>query len=571
MIVFEKIRWKNLLATGNQFTEVQLNKNSTTLIVGANGAGKSTILDAICFSLYGKAFRKINKAQLINTTNEKGCVVEVEFSINGTNWKVVRGIKPNIFQIYRDDKELDQSASAIDQQKWLEQNVLKMNYKSFTQIVILGSSTFVPFMQLPLQSRREVVEDLLDIKIFSSMNVVLKEKIRTIKDEIKTLKLKKESLKDKVEMQKNFIEEINNLSNENINNNKESIITLQSEVEDLFKDTDDLNQKVSLEQDKMKEFQDASSKIKQYGNIKGKLSEKINTIVREHKFFTDNTVCPTCDQHIEDEFRVNRIEDSQNKAKELQKGFKELELAIKDEELRESTFNKLSQKTSKLLNDISQINSRINFCQKQIQKHESEIQKITTQLESRNTENDKLGELQDNLQETYEILSQKNEDLVYLDTSYELLKDGGVKSLIIKKYLPLINQQVNKYLQMMDFYINFSFNTDFEEEVLSPIHEDFSYSSFSEGEKSRIDLALIFTWREIARFKNSVNTNLLLMDETFDSSLDGGGSEELMKILKYVLKDVNVHVISHKEGLEDRFDEVIRFEKIKGFSHMKTK
>jgi len=571
MIVFEKIRWKNLLATGNQFTEVQLNKNSTTLIVGANGAGKSTILDAICFSLYGKAFRKINKAQLINTTNEKGCVVEVEFSINGTNWKVVRGIKPNIFQIYRDDKELDQSASAIDQQKWLEQNVLKMNYKSFTQIVILGSSTFVPFMQLPLQSRREVVEDLLDIKIFSSMNVVLKEKIRTIKDEIKTLKLKKESLKDKVEMQKNFIEEINNLSNENINNNKESIITLQSEVEDLFKDTDDLNQKVSLEQDKMKEFQDASSKIKQYGNIKGKLSEKINTIVREHKFFTDNTVCPTCDQHIEDEFRVNRIEDSQNKAKELQKGFKELELAIKDEELRESTFNKLSQKTSKLLNDISQINSRINFCQKQIQKHESEIQKITTQLESRNTENDKLGELQDNLQETYEILCQKNEDLVYLDTSYELLKDGGVKSLIIKKYLPLINQQVNKYLQMMDFYINFSFNTDFEEEVLSPIHEDFSYSSFSEGEKSRIDLALIFTWREIARFKNSVNTNLLLMDETFDSSLDGGGSEELMKILKYVLKDVNVHVISHKEGLEDRFDEVIRFEKIKGFSHMKTK
>ena len=568
MIIFEKLRWKNFLSTGNQFTEINLNKKSTTLIIGTNGAGKSTCLDALTFALYGKSFRKINKAQLINTTNEKGCVVEIEFTLNATDWKVIRGIKPNIFKIFRNDEELDQSSSAIDQQKWLEQNVLKMNYKSFTQIVILGSSTFVPFMQLPLQSRRDVVEDLLDIRIFSSMNMIIKEKIRTLKEDIKVLELKKNTLKDKVEMQKNFIDEINNLSNASIDGYKSKIDTLQEEVNTEMGKGEKLTSLLEAKQNEMKEFEDAPKKLNQYGNIKGKLSEKISRIVKEHKFFEEHSVCPTCDQDIKEDFRVNRITDSLDKAKELRTGFDELQMAIKEEELRESTFFNLSKEASNLINDITQTNTRVSSNQRQIRQYESEIQRVTDQIESRNTEYEKLEELRDTLQNTYKILGEKKEDISYHDFTYELLKDGGVKSLIIKKYLPLINQQVNKYLQMMDFYINFKLDEEFNETVESPIHEDFSYASFSEGEKSRIDLALLFTWREIARLKNSVNTNLMILDEVFDSSLDSFGSEEFIKIIKYVVKDANVFVISHKTGMEDRFDDVLRFEKSKGFSSL---
>ena len=568
MIVFEKLRWRNFLSTGNQFTEINLNKKSTTLIIGTNGAGKSTCLDALTFALYGKSFRKINKAQLINTTNEKGCVVEIEFTLNATDWKVIRGIKPNIFKIFRNDEELDQSSSAIDQQKWLEQNVLKMNYKSFTQIVILGSSTFVPFMQLPLQSRRDVVEDLLDIRIFSSMNMIIKEKIRTLKEDIKVLELKKNTLKDKVEMQKNFIDEINNLSNASIDGYKSKIDTLQEEVNTEMGKGEKLTSLLEAKQNEMKEFEDAPKKLNQYGNIKGKLSEKISSIVREHKFFEEHSVCPTCDQDIKEDFRVNRLKGSLDKAKELQTGFDELQIAIKEEELRESTFFNLSKEASNLINGITQTNTRVSSNQRQIRQYESEIQRVTDQIESRNTEYEKLEELRDTLQNTYKILGEKKEDISYHDFTYELLKDGGVKSLIIKKYLPLINQQVNKYLQMMDFYINFKLDEEFNETVESPIHEDFSYASFSEGEKSRIDLALLFTWREIARLKNSVNTNLMILDEVFDSSLDSFGSEEFIKIIKYVVKDANVFVISHKTGMEDRFDDVLRFEKSKGFSSL---
>ena len=568
MILFEKITWKNFLSTGNTPTEVRLDKTSTTLIIGSNGAGKSTILDALCFVLYGKSFRRINKAQLINTTNEKGCFVDIEFTLHNTHWRIERGIKPNIFKIIRDGKELDQASSAIDQQKWLEQNVLKMNYKSFTQIVILGSSTFVPFMQLPIASRREVVEDLLDIKIFSSMNMLIKEKIRGLKETTRTLELKKESLKDKVEMQKNFIEEINKLSDESIKGYEKKIDKLQKEVEDDMSVNETLSEKLLKKQTEMKEFENASKKLTEMGNIKGKLSQRIQTIVKEHKFFTENRVCPTCNQDIKEEFRVNRITDSQDKAKELQTGFTELQIAIKEEELRESTFIDLSKEASNLINGITQTTTKISGNQRQIRQYESEIQRVTDQLESRNTEYEKLETFRDNLQTTFQEIGEKKEGISYHDYVYSLLKDGGVKSLIIKKYLPLINQMVNKYLQMMDFYINFKLDEEFNETVESPIHEDFSYSSFSEGEKSRIDLALLFTWREIARFKNSVNTNLMILDEVFDSSLDSVGSDEFTKIIKYVVKDANVFVISHKSNMEDKFEETIKFEKVKGFSHI---
>ncbi len=568
MILFKSISWRNFLSTGNQNTIVNFTENNTNLIIGSNGAGKSTVLDALTFSLFGKPFRKINKPQLINSTNEKDCVVEVQFTIGNTDWTVVRGIKPNIFTISRDGTTLDQHASANDQQKWFEQNVIKMNYKSFTQIVILGSSTFVPFMQLTANNRREVIEDLLDIRIFSTMNSVIKDKIRTLRDDIKLYELKKESLLEKVSMQENFIEELENRSKENISHKEHKINSLLTEENEY------MNNNAVIEEDIFKLNKDiesvtgASKKLRQLGDLKGKISNKVSTITKEHKFFTQNTVCPTCTQPIEEEFRINKIEDAQNKAKELQSGYKELEEAINKEEERERQFTILSKEILKLNNGISKNNTKIAGCQRQIRDLESEIQRITDQLANRNVEHDKLATFKDNLKETYDELAKNKDTIQYYDFTYGLLKDGGVKSKIIKKYLPLINQQVNRYLQMMDFYINFTLDEEFNETVQSPIHEDFSYASFSEGEKMRIDLALLFTWREVAKMKNSVNTNLLIMDEVFDSSLDGFGTEEFLKIIRYVIKDANIFVISHKTGLEDKFDSVIRFEKIKGFSRM---
>ena len=568
MITFHKIKWKNFLSTGNQFTEINFEKSQTTLIIGSNGAGKSTVLDALTFSLYGKPFRKINKPQLPNSVNEKDCRVEVEFSVNGVNWKVIRGIKPNLFEIYRNDKPLDQDAAALDQQKWLEKNVLKMNYKSFTQIVILGSSTFVPFMQLSAQNRRDVIEDLLDIKIFSSMGIVIKEKIRNLKEELKVLELKKETLNDKVEMQKEFIEELKTRGEENIKDKESKILGLLNEEKDLINANESINWEVQSVEQRLETNTGATEKLRKLGNLKGKISNKVSTITKEHKFFTENTVCPTCNQDIEETFRINRITDAQNKAKELQSGYKELEEAINKEEERERQFTALSKEITNLNNDISKNNARIAGCQRQVRDLESEIQRITDQLANRNVEDDKLTSFKENLKTTYDELATKKDTISYYDFSYSLLKDGGVKSKIIKKYLPLINQQVNRYLQMMDFYINFTLDEEFNETVQSPIHDNFSYSSFSEGEKMRIDLALLFTWREVARMKNSVNTNLLIMDEVFDSSLDGFGTQEFIKIIRYVIQDANVFVISHKSGLEDRFESVLRFEKVKGFSNI---
>ena len=568
MILFKKIRFKNFLSTGNQFTEFNLTQNTTTLIIGTNGAGKSTVLDALTFSLFGKPFRKINKPQLPNTVNEKDCVAEVEFSIGSIDWKVVRGIKPSKFEIYRNGKLLDQSASAVDQQKWLEQVVLKMNYKSFTQIVILGSSSFVPFMQLTAANRRDVIEDLLDIKIFSSMNMIIKEKLRQVKDEVRTLELAKESVGDKLKMQKEFIEELENRGNANINANKEKIANLDGEVGVYLEENDKTNGEVNKLTEKQQELIDAGQKLVKLNNLKGKISQKVTTITKEHKFFTENTVCPTCTQSIEEEFRLNRITDAQTKAKDLKKGYKELEETIKLEQDRERQFNALSQEITNLTHGISQNNTRISLKQRQIRDLEHEIQTITENLANRNSEHEKLEAFKQKLNNTEKELESKKDSYRYYDFSYGLLKDGGVKSQIIKKYLPLINQQVNRFLQMMDFYINFSLDEEFNETVQSPIHEDFSYASFSEGEKMRIDLALLFTWREVAKYKNSVNTNLLIMDEVFDSSLDGFGTDDFLKIIRFVIKDANIFVISHKDGLQDKFDNVIRFEKVKGFSRM---
>ena len=568
MIIFKKIRWKNLLSTGDRFTEIDFRENATNLIVGTNGTGKSTVLDALTFSLFNKPFRKINKGQLANSTNEKDCLVEVEFEINTKQYLVRRGIKPNKFEIIVDGTPMHKEADDRVMQKMLEENILKVNYKSFTQIVILGSSTFVPFMQLTGANRRDVIEDLLDIRIFSAMNTLMKTKIRDQKDEIKTLELSKDNLKDKVEMQKNFINELESQGNQRVEEKKNKITTLMCEADNYVVVNEQLENDVSDLTKQQEEVTGANKKLKKLNTLKGKMSNKVATLTKEHKFFTDNTVCPTCTQDIEEEFRVNRIADVQNKATELQSGYKDLVEAIQKEEDREHQFTKLSKEITKLNNGISKNHTLISGCQRQIRDLESEIQRLTDQHANRNTEQEKLAEFNQNLQEVFKKLADKKEEVMYHDFAYSLLKDDGVKTKIIKKYLPLINQQVNRFLQMMDFYINFKLDEEFSETIESPIHEKFSYASFSEGEKMRIDLALLFTWREVARVKNSVNTNLLIMDEIFDSSLDGFGTDEFLKIIRFVIKDANVFVISHKADLQDKFNSVIRFEKVKGFSRM---
>ena len=568
MIRFKKIKWKNFLSTGNQWTEIDFEKSSTTLIIGSNGAGKSTVLDALTFVLFNKPFRKITKSQLVNTVNEKDCNVEIDFTVGTRDYRVVRGIKPSLFEIWVGDNMLNQTAAANDQQKYLETNILKLNYKSFTQIVVLGSSSFIPFMQLSAPNRREVIEDLLDIRIFSAMNGVVKDKLRHLRDNIKILELRKESLTDKVSMQKKFIEEIESRGKQDIKEKREKKDGFANEILNFITHNEELETEVTGLIEDQEKVTGASKTLLKLNNLKGKMSNKVSTLTKEHKFFTDNVTCPTCTQNIEESFRLNRIAEVETKAKELQDGYKELQFKIKSEQERELSFNTLSKEITKLNNDISQNNTKISGFQQQITDLESEIQTLTDQLANRNTEHEKLTELRENLNTTFDELVEKKEELSYKDYVYNLLKDGGVKTKIIKKYLPLINKQVNRYLQMMDFYINFKLNEEFSETIESPIHEDFCYASFSEGEKMRIDLALLFTWREVAAYKNSTNTNLLIMDEVFDSSLDGTGTDEFLKIIRFVIKDANIFVISHKESLLEKFESVIQFEKLKGFSKM---
>ena len=566
MIIFKKIRWKNFLSTGNQFTQVDFLEYQTNLIVGTNGAGKSTILDALTFALFNKPFRKINKSQLVNTTNEKETLVEVDFEVNHREYVVRRGIKPNLFYIQVNGELLHREADDRTNQKILEENILKVNYKSFTQIVILGSSAFVPFMQLTAPNRREVIEDLLDIRIFSSMNNFLKDKVRIEKEQIKSLDLKKDNIKDKILMQENFMKELEEQGKTSVKANQDKITTLIEDSEYCSSSNEELEVKVSDLTKEQEKLSGSSQKLLKLNNLKGKITQKVSTITKEHKFFSENVTCPTCTQTIEESFRLNRIDDVQSKAKDLNKGLKELEETIESERERERLFTKLSKEITKLNNGISQNNTRISGFQRQIRDLESEIQRITEQSKNRNTEHEKLNEFRENLQKTFENLADKKTEINYYDFAYSLLRDDGVKTKIIKKYLPFINQQINRYLQMMDFYINFTLDEEFKETVQSPIHEDFSYASFSEGEKMRIDLALLFTWREVARVKNSVNTNLLIMDEVFDSSLDGFGTEEFLKIIRYIIKDANIFVISHKTDLLDKFESVIKFDKVKGFS-----
>ena len=569
MIEFKSIRYKNFLSSGNQFTKIDLNKHKDTLIVGNNGSGKSTVLDALTFSLFNKPFRKVSKSQLVNSINEREAVVEIQFNINTTSYKVTRGIKPNVFIIEKNGKKFNEEASALDQQKYLEGQILKLNYKSFTQIVILGSASFVPFMQLSAPHRREVIEDLLDIKVFSSMSEILKEKIKYTKDTIKILELKKESFADKIVMQQQFIRKIEEQGENDIIEKQKKIITCDEDVEKYQEQVTKLISQVNKEEKEAEKYLSSPKTLKELDKYKTKISFKKDDTTDEMNFFVNNKTCYKCTQPIDEELRHDKIQTLKQTIDKYVTNMGELQTAYDLEEQRYATLLGLQKNITDLNNEASKINVRISNSNKLRKDLQNEIQDITDRLENQSSETTKLSEYKGRLKSILKDLEEMKEEFDYLSQSKQLLTDDGVKKGIIKKYLPLINRQVNDYLQRMDFFINFTLDEDFNEKIQTPVHERFSYASFSEGEKMRIDLALLFTWRDIARMKNSVVTNLLIMDEVFDSSLDGFGTDEFLKIVRFVLEGANVFIISHKNELYDKFHNTLEFQKDNGFSKLK--
>lgn len=566
MIIFEKIRWKNFLSTGNQFTEIELNQNSSTLIQGSNGAGKSTILDAICFGLFNKPFRKINKPQLVNSINEKDCVVEIEFSIGTVKWKVLRGIKPNKFQIYKDGVPLDQDAATLDQQKWLEQNVLKMNFKSFTQVVILGSSTFVPFMQLTPAYRRDVIEDILDIQIFSTMNLLLKERLRVIQEQQKECAYELKTAEEKVKMQEEHIRNSQTANVGEIELKHKEISVLEEEIFEIKRCINMLEAENIDIHTEITEFDDVSDKIRNINELKYKIQHNNSTACKELNFFKGNDSCPTCTQIIEKTFKDRKISDLSAMTEEYEQALLKLESRHITLDKKYTKMQEYKDLLKKNYTEIQHQCSLIARNEKNIAKINSEIQRLS---ESPNIAmmKGKLEAYQEEHLEMQKRCSQVSKQKDVFEVVSNLLKDSGIKSQVIKKYVPIFNKLINKYLASMDFYANFTLDEEFNEVIKSRYRDAFSYSSFSEGEKQKIDLSILFCWREIARMKNSVSTNLLILDEVFDSSLDTNGTEDLLKILKNLDASTNVFVISHKgEILTDRFTKNIRFDKVSDFS-----
>ena len=570
MILFQKIKWKNFLSTGAHFTEIDFTKSNNTLIIGHNGAGKSTILDALCFGLFGKPFRKINKPQLLNSVNGKEAVVEVHFNIGQKKYKVIRGIKPNVFEIYLNDVLLNQDAAAKDYQEILENNILKLNYKSFTQVVILGSASFVPFMQLSASDRRAIIEDLLDIQIFSSMNNVIKEKNSSIKEELNKAKYAISLTEEKITLQKQNIEEHKKNHDAEIKRKLEEIEKSKTQMSTLQGDIQLINKHIAVLQNKVGDKKEKlDKKSKSLFQIKGKVQTNIDRNQKEIDFYENNHDCPTCKQSITPEWKDSQVQEKSEKITTQKTGLVEIE-----QELTKVTTE---------IKSITDILSHISEHNGEVIKHTSTISAINNYISKLNTEIDELTKKQTNTEGSDQKLTELNASLEEHRKSYEasltkkhyhefagtLLKDGGIKTRIIKQYLPIMNKLINKYLKAMDFFVNFNINENFEETIKSRHRDDFSYANFSEGEKMRIDLALLFTWRQIAKLKNSTNTNLLILDEVFDSSLDTVGTEEFLKLIQEMGADTNVFVISHKgDQLFDKFRSVIKFEKKNNFSRI---
>ena len=567
MITFKYVRWKNFLSTGNNFTEIQLDRNPTTLIIGENGAGKSTILDALCFGLFNKPFRNISKSQLINSVNGGSTSVEVEFRVSGKDVKIVRDIKPNKFEIYVNGNLINQDAAAKDYQKYLEQSIMGLNYRSFTQVVILGSSTFIPFMQLKTQQRREVVEDILDIKIFSLMNFLLKGKVKDLNESIQNAQYEYDLTSEKITLQEKFIKDVmenkSNIIDENkskVSDNEKTITTKKEEIQTLETEKErlsfDAEEKARVE-----------SKIKKLGKTEAALQNKRSQHDKQIQFFQNNDECPSCEQPITESTKQTQIESRTQKIGELETAITELEGMERTEQDRLNvilfnleTIRQHDVEIAKIRSSISELEKFNAKLQKDIETYE--------QGQISNEDRTKLDELKGQVKLLEDQKSKLSEDKYYLDVARNLLQDTGIKTKIIKQYLPVMNKLVNGYLSSMDFYVNFNIDENFSETIKSRFRDTFNYNSFSEGEKMRIDLALLFTWRAIAKMKNSTNTNLLILDEIFDSSLDGTGTDDFLKILN-TFHDQNVFVISHKQDmLFDKFRSVIKFEKVQNFSRV---
>ena len=569
MILFKKVRYKNFLSTGQQFIEIDLDKANTTLVVGENGAGKSTMLDALCFGLFQRPFRGIKKDQLINSINEKECVVEVEFTVGQKDYKIIRGIKPNIFEIWCDGDMLNQDAAQRDYQKHLEQQILKLNFRSFTQVVILGNASFVPFMQLRARHRRQVVEEILDIEIFSKMNLLFREKQKNQDELIKQTDFNFQLVDNKIEDKRKYIDDISNRSKDladskkadldkstiDISNYEEDIKRVRVEIAEL--------QKLVLDETKI------TAKHKKLHNMEAKLENTCNKHKKDLSFFQTYNDCPTCQQAIDEAFKSTMISKKAEKVQELEIALGQIEKEIKTSDMKLTTINK----TMVLIREKELLINRYETSIEEIKKQTIRLSQEITELQDEKVSTaEQTGELNQLVSQSSQLekdkLDQKKE-MLYIDTARHLMQDTGIKTKIIKQYLPVMNQLINKNLASMDFFVNFSLDEEFNETIKSRHRDEFNYHSFSEGEKLRIDLAILFTWREIAKLKNSTNTNLLILDEIFDSSLDSSGTDEFMRILHYTLKKENVFVISHKgDTLIDKFPRVMKFEKYKNFTRM---
>ena len=567
MIIFKKVRWKNFLSTGNYFLEVQLDRSPTTLIVGENGSGKSTVLDALCFVLFNKPFRTISKSQLVNSINLGGTIVEIEFVIQKNNFKIIRGMKPNIFEIYCNGRMMNQDANALDTQKILEQQILKLNYRSFTQVVILGSSTFIPFMQLRSKDRREVVEDILDIKIFSLMNFLLKHKVKEVSEELKSIEYEFRLSKEKIDLQNKYIEDIRKNKERIIEEKEHLVFDSERVVLSEQEKADKIKLEIKSLEPETSQKENVKSSIREYHKMEAKLSNRVDENKRQKEFFENNETCPVCTQDIELELKKQKIEEKSKRIQELNSGIDKLKVELDDKEQLLKGIEMLSKQIREKEVEVAKIGTSITHMERLIRQTNIQIQ---TMKKGEVSEEDKvkLTRLSERCKLQEEQITKLREDKFYVDVARNLLMDTGIKTKIINKYLPIMNKLINGYLTSMDFYVNFTLDNNFNETIKSRHRDEFSYSSFSEGEKMRIDLALLFTWRAVAKMKNSTNTNLLILDEIFDSSLDTTGTDDFLKIL-HTFADQNVFVISHKgDTMFDKFRSVIKFEKQRNFSKL---